>query len=365
MKSSYRWWVAILAVILILAFVLSGCSSSTSSTTTAPATKSPTAPVSTAAAQKIILKVHIGPPPVDPQATEMVKWADAFNKSAAGRYEMQVYPGDTLVKGTDALDSIRTRVVDMGGISMDAQGKFQPEMTVSYLPFIFNNYEANLEFVKIVHEFFNNMLSTKYNQKLICWFNMGASDIYSKTQIKNMADLKGKLVSCQSNVESKTLQALGASPVSMGLDEEIPSLQKGVIDAGEIGPPLVLMLWKYWEVVKYMVQGNMYGTLLGVSINNDVFNKLPADLQKVMLDQGQTYSEAMWAAQKDSHNTALETITKNGMTVYKLPEDERAKWITSTESVRADYWKSLSPDSSKLLQDAISKANAAYPYKAQ
>jgi TRAP-type C4-dicarboxylate transport system substrate-binding protein len=360
MKSINRFWVAILAAILILAFVISGCSSSTPSTTTALTTS---APATTAPANKIVLKVHIGPPPVDPQATEMVKWADAFNKSATGRYEMQVYPGDTLVKGTDALDSIRTRVVDMGGISMDAQGKFQPEMTVSYLPFAFNNYEANLEFVKIVRGFYDNMLSTKYNQKLICWFNMGASDIYSKTQIKNMADLKGKLVSCQSNVEAKTLQALGASPVSMGLDEEIPSLQKGVIDAGEIGPPLVLMLWKYWEVVKYMVQANMYGTLLGVSINNDVFNKLPADLQKVMLDQAQIYSESMWAAQKQSHVTALDVITKNGMTVYKLPEDERAKWIAATESVRADYWKSLSPESSKLLQDAISKANAAFPYK--
>ena len=123
---------------------------------------------------------------------------------------------------------------------------------------------------------------------------------------------------------------------------------------------------KYYEVVKYYIVSNRAGGELDVTINLDVWKKLPADLQKVMQDEANSYAKDLGPTLKEfSFVWAISELKKNGVDVYNLPPDERAKWKAANAQIATDYFAKLPAADAKLIQDAAAKANAKYPYKGE
>ena len=358
-------WIVCLSLLLVLALVMGSVLSCSSSTTSQPPSTQPTTTPPKTTAAPTILKLAVAIPPGDPMVERLKPLMDNFNKAAAGKYEIKLFEGGTLAGTADTLDAVRTGVVDIGHGSIPTFAGHDPAFSACEVPYFLNNYEANTEFVHLVKDYQDNVFQTKFNQKLLSTWCMGYNELYTvKKPIKTMADIKGLNIAVTAPLMSKTVAALGGAPVTMDWPDELPALQKGVVDGGMATVSGAMAFMKYYEVVKYYTASSKSGTELDLAVNLDVWKKMPADLQKVLQDEATSYGKDLEPIMKDfSLVWAINELKKNGVTVYNLPPDERDKWKAASAQIGADYFAKLPAADAKLIQDAGAQANAKYPYK--
>jgi TRAP-type C4-dicarboxylate transport system substrate-binding protein len=262
------------------------------------------------------------------------------------------------------LDATRTGAVEMGHGSVPTFSGHDPAFSASQLPYEFDSFDANAEFCRLILPYIDSVMEKKFNQKLLASWNMGFNEFYTtKKQVRTMADIKGLNIAVTGVTMAQAAQALGGNPVTMDWPDEQPSLEKGVVDAGMATVSFALDFMNYADIIKYYVGSSFLGGQLSVSINLDTWNKLPPDLQKVMIDQGQKYGETCINIMRTASMVdAIQHLKDKGVDVYNLPADERAKWKAATQFIADDYWKQMGADA-KTIQDAVNAANAKYPYK--
>jgi TRAP-type C4-dicarboxylate transport system substrate-binding protein len=355
-------WGIFLSVLVILSLVMgvmTSCGGS-SSTTSAQST---TNPATTTAANKVILRLSVGIPEGDPMVQALFVWAKNFNLAANGKYEMQVYPGGVLAGANDSFASTRNKTFEMGHTSLPVLTGYDPIFGVANLPYCLATYEANNEFCYQSKDYLSKVMETKFNQKLLSSFCMGFADLYTvKKQVKVMEDFKGLVIACDKAIDSKTAELLGGSGVTMDYTEEYQSLQKGIVNAGMATAGGALGFMKYYEVIKYLTLSSKSPGQLGVTINLEVFNSMPADIQKAMVDEGNKYQYAMADTMKKFWMDSYDTVSQHGVTIYNLPADERARWQTACAPISEDYWKQIGPDAAAKMQAMLKAANDKYPY---
>jgi TRAP-type transport system periplasmic protein len=352
-------WTTCLALLLALSLLIG---SLTACNNTSSTTQSSSSQTSTAGAPKVI-KFGIGIPPGDPMVDGLQVWVDNFNAAAKGRYEAKLFPGGVLAGTMDTLDAVRTGAEEVGHGSITTFGGQDAGFSAAEVPYLLNSFDANVEFNKLIFDYHNSILEKKFHQKLLATWPMGFAEFYTVNRpVKTLADMKGLLVACDTVFEAKSSSALGASPVTMDFPEEIPSLQKGIVNAGMIAIAGGMAFMKYYDAVKYYVASSKSGSELDVTINLDVYNNMPPDLQKVMVDEGKKYADAMVPAMKNfSYTWALGELKKNGMDIYNLPAAERDNWKKACQPIIDEYWQKMGSDA-QVLKEAAAQANAKYPY---
>src|SRR5699024_1647209 len=102
--------------------------------------------------------------------------------------------------------------------------------------------------------------------------------------VKNVRDLKGMRIRSPSPETSEWLEALGATPVSMPMDENFEALERGVVD-GTIAPWEAIKTWGLDDVIKYATVGNFYSTTMFVTMNEDLFNSMSEEDQQLRSEE--------------------------------------------------------------------------------
>jgi TRAP-type C4-dicarboxylate transport system substrate-binding protein len=369
------FWLSLLLVIALLVGSLSACSSPTSTTTTSQTvtstasqtttqTQTVTTVATTTALQKTI-KFGTPGPAEHPGTLAMIDWSNKFNAAVGGRYIMKVYAGGTLAVSLDQMNAIRTGAIDMGDAATNFYAGDDAAFGVMDVPFLFNNLDAQAEFGANAVSILDAVAQKKMNQKLITTFVYGKKDVYTaKKQIKVLADWKGLLVSINTPLESNLVKSLGAAPVLIDWVDELPSLQKGLINAGIISSLAGLFPMGYADVIKYLTVCNRAGGMGFIAINLDIWKSMPKDVQDIMLKTSQDFTASFNKAFKQGEEIDwLQGIQKQGVTVYNLPVDERKNWIAATKPVADSFWAGLPSDVAKALQDAAAAANSKFPAK--
>jgi TRAP-type C4-dicarboxylate transport system substrate-binding protein len=348
------FWVSLLLVLVLLVSSLVACSKQASTTTVTAVTT----------VNKVIIKFSTPGPAEHPGTLLMIDAAKKFNDAAGGRYEIKVYAGGALAVSLDQMNAIRTGAIDMGDAATNFYAGDSPAFGVMDVPFLFNNVDAQAAFGATAISTLDAVTQQKMNQKLLTTFVYGKKDVYTvNKQIKTLDDWKGLLVSINTPLESDLVKSLGAAPVLIDWVDEIPSLQKGLINAGIISS-LAGLVGGYADVIKYLTICNRAGGMGFIAINLDVWKAMPKDIQDLMNKTWQDFNVTFNKAFKQGEEVDwLQQIQKQGVTVYSIPTDERNKWIAVTKPIADGFWKGLPSDQAKALQDAAASANAKFPAK--
>ena len=223
-----------------------------------------------------------------------------------------------------------------------------PAFGVMDVPFLFNNVDAQAAFGATAISTLDAVTQQKMNQKLLTTFVYGKKDVYTvNKQIKTLDDWKGLLVSINTPLESDLVKSLGAAPVLIDWVDEIPSLQKGLINAGIISS-LAGLVGGYADVIKYLTICNRAGGMGFIAINLDVWKAMPKDIQDLMNKTWQDFNVTFNKAFKQGEEVDwLQQIQKQGVTVYSIPTDERNKWIAVTKPIADGFWARTAKRSSK------------------
>jgi TRAP-type C4-dicarboxylate transport system substrate-binding protein len=293
------------------------------------------------------------------------RWADSFNAAAKGEYKMEVFPGGTLAGMNDTIDVVRTGAVEMGHGTIPGYGGNDPRFLATQLPFALNNMDANNVFCDLSQDLYNEILETRFNQKLMTSYCGGMADLYTTDRkVETLEDWKGLMIACVDSMSAETAEAMGASAVYMDWPDEYPSLEKGVVNGGFISQPSGFAFVKYYEVCDYFMLAGRAGSQFCLTMNLDIFNSLPDNLQEVMIEEGNKHTEEMMPFFIDWINGwCMDTIREGGTEFVYIPSEERARWAEQCAPLYEKYWNKVGKTAATMLQDYIAQANAAYPYE--
>jgi len=289
------------------------------------------------------------------------KLAARFNARVGDKYELQAHCGGTLVAFHETLDAVRVRSVELALWPVGPFSMSEPVFATSELPFMFNNVEANVSACKPLVPLYSGIAEKKFNQKILSIFTATSLDLISKRPIKTMEDWKGLLIQAIAPACGAVAKALGGSAVSIPWPDAYSSLDKGVVDAGLFSTNQMYM-YKLYEVADYLVPVYMIPTFVACSVNLDVWNKMPKDIQDILVEEHVRYADdlnALWTELVHSHPKTLADL---GMHVYYLPKAERDRWQAACQPYVDQELAKLPADFVMEFKKIADAANAQYPY---
>lgn len=188
-----------------------------------------------------------------------------------------------------------------------------------------------------------------------------------KEPIETLDEFKKLRWRVSSGLAQDVYNEMGATPVSMAGEEIVPSIEKGVLDAGEWIKPSTDIKMGFYDVCKYLCLEGLHqaDTLAMIIVNGDVWRALPADLQKIVeVTIKATYLEVLTFDIKDNAEALEKLVTEHGVTLFPAPpgyEEEFTEAVTTVMAnlaVEEPYFK-------KVLDSQMAYAEIVVPYETE
>lgn len=284
------------------------------------------------------------PPQATIPAKAIVPWAQKVEKESGGRIKVQLFPSMQLGgKPPELYDQAKDGVVDLVWTVLGyTPGRF-PKTEVFELPFSTGLAEpASRAFQQYVEKY---AMDEFKGVKLIAVHVHGPGLIHSKDPVNKLEDLKGMKVRGGSRVINMMLEQLGATPVGMPVPAVGEALSKGVISATTI-PWEVVPSVKVQQIVKnhtgFTGSKGLYTQTFAVVMNQAAYDKLPADLKKVIDSNSGIAVAALFGAAMDAGDkVGLSLAQKAGNKVVTLDAAETQRWQRAAAGVRAQWYKEV------------------------
>ncbi|MDX1610467.1 MAG: TRAP transporter substrate-binding protein [Halofilum sp. (in: g-proteobacteria)] len=265
--------------------------------------------------------------------------AETIGRLSGGRINVKVYGAGELVDAFGIFDLVSDGGAELGhGASYYWKGKSQAAQFFAAVPFGLTAQEMNAWFyhgdgMKLweqVYEPFGlqPMAAGNTGVQMGGWFNK---------EINSVDDLKGLKMRIP-GLGGEVLKRAGGTPVSLPGGEIFTSLETGAIDATEwVGPYNDLAFGLYKAARYYYYPGwHEPGTTLECFVNKEALQKLPQDLQQVVLHAGRVANQDMLADFTARNNQALQTlIDKHGVELRRFPDGVLNRLRSLSEEVVA------------------------------
>lgn len=292
---------------------------------------------------KVVLKVaHFWPATAMSQKKVLEPWCKKIATESAGKLSCQFYPAMQL-GGTPAqlIDQVIDGVADIvWTLPGYTAGRF-PSMEVMELPFMTVDGEKSSRVAWQMYE--------EFGQKDFENVKPLAFNVHDRGQIHNnvrpitkLEDFKGLKMRAPTRLTNKTLEALGATPVSVPMPSLSESMSKGVID-GYILPWEVVPTLKLHEMTKYHSEINspdpvLYSTLFSIIMNKQKYDSLPDDLKKVIdNNSGAEFSASLGKAWGDEVVHARQQAVDAGNAINTISSDETKRIQNASQKVYTDW----------------------------
>jgi TRAP-type C4-dicarboxylate transport system substrate-binding protein len=314
-----------------------------------------------AGAADVTLRFHQMLPPQATIPSKAIKpWAEKVEKESGGRIKVQLFPSMQLGgKPPELYDQAKDGVVDIVWTVLGyTPGRF-PKTEAFELPFTCGLAEPCS---KAFEEYVEKYAMDEFKDVHLIGVHVhGPGLFHSLTPITKLEDLKGMKVRGGSRVINIMLEQLGATPVGMPVPAVGEALSKGVITATTI-PWEVVPALKVEQIAKnttgFSGGKGLYTQTFAVAMNKAAYDKLPADLKKVIdANSGMAAAAMFGRAMDEGDKVGLALAKKAGNNIITLSPEETARWQRTAAGTRAIWYKEVAEkglDGPKLAREAES-----------
>lgn len=291
------------------------------------------------------------------------RWAELVKDKTAGRINIKMYPGASLVGGdqTKEFSAIRQGVIDMAIGSTINWSPQVRQLNLFSLPFLMPDYKAidALTHGQVGKRIFG--ILDKAGVVPLAWGENGFRELSnSKGPIASPADMKGKKFRVVgSPIFIDIFTSLGANPTQMSFADAQPALSSGAVD-GQENPLSVFVNAKMHTLnQKYLTLWGYAADPLVFVVNKDVWNSwTPADREAVRAAAVQAGAENVAAARKGiaaPDTDVLKQIEGNGVTITRIAPEQRKAFQAAAKPVYDKWADQIGRDLVKAAEAAIAK----------
>jgi TRAP-type C4-dicarboxylate transport system substrate-binding protein len=338
-------------VIMLTSLVVACKKEAPVSTPTTPST-----PASTpAAAPKVIELTYASPySPPNPYTVADEAWIDYIHEKTNGQVKITPYWGGTLVGKQENVAEMTEGVADIGQIVVFAETGY--EILNAFMCYGWDSTDS-ARALRVGQEIFRKF--PEYQKEFPGLVVLGFTNTLYDTlmtvdPIKTMGDLKGHTY----NGDFPTADAFmsfGATAVKIPPPELYTQMEKGLLD-GLCFPLETLFGFKFAEVVNYV---NLDVSCPNQAIPNRVFNQnkfnsLPADLQKIFVDSEEYWMDQQLQAFNNANTVGIDFAKGIGVEFINLSAAEKEKWQNALKDVayaRAKKVDSIGKPGTAILEE--------------
>ncbi len=267
------------------------------------------------------------------------QWCKEVEKRTNGRVKTTHFPGATLTSATNTYDAVAKNIAHIGWSAMGyTRGKF-PLSEVIDLPL---GYQSGLVATKMANAYYQKFKPREFNEVKVLYLHAhGPGVFHTKKAVARLEDLKGLKIRSH-GLSAKIVEALGATPVGMPMNEAYDALQRGVAE-GIVTNVGTLESMKMAEVVKYTTEnyGSSYSTGFFVVMNKSKWNSLPPDIQKIIEQVDEEWAAKQGRLWDEMDQEGRDFALKKGNKFIPLTKEEDARWAEKVKPLLNEYVKEM------------------------
>lgn len=289
------------------------------------------------AAQKETIKLRIAAGHA--LGTDWVKFtSDFFCKEVVKRvnertkYKLELLElwGGAVAKVDEVLEQTEMGLIDIGVISTPFEPvKLSLHNFPYFIPFYTPDPRVGMRVDQKLYKQFpilSDIFKQKYNQIFLNTGGFVDYGLISTFPIQTHADIVGKKIGA-AGPNLPWVTGSGAVGVQAHFGEVYMGLQTGVYD-GFISFPSVAVSMKFYEITKYYVDINFgaisNGTIM--TMNKDAYGKLPKEVRDIIHEVSEEWHPKYTEFLVGQYETAMKTLKDKGVTIIKIPYEEKVKW---------------------------------------
>jgi TRAP-type transport system periplasmic protein len=294
----------------------------------------------TALGQQVIELKWASPYPIGhPSYVMALEFIDFIHKRTANKVKVVHFPAEQLGKAKDLLIICSQGVADLAQIHITYFAGQLPINNVAQLPF----YTKASEGSKIYRRLMDSSAEIqqefkKYGVKGLEGHTTAQYDVATiKKPVKTPEDLKGLKLKTAGGMYDKIAKRYGINPVSIAASETYEAMQRGIVEGCIFNFPSIRS-YRLNEQIKYITNGMRCGGYPGaVIVNEKKWEKLPAEIQKGIVLASEDAHRRWGLYWDEMHDEAVKQFEKQGIQIYLIKPEERAKWDAPLKGVEDEY----------------------------
>lgn len=293
-------------------------------------------------------------------------WAKEIEKRSNGRVKITVHHAGTLTDAVACYEGAVTGISDIcQSVLAYTRGRF-PLMEVLDLP----GYPLNaMVTTRVADDFYRKFQPKELADTHVLYVHahIPGTITTAKKPVRTLDDMKGLKIRA-TGLATKIVEALGATPVAMQMGEQYDAMRKGVVD-GTVASPNTLLGWKLAEISNFstLLFDVGYVSAMFVTMNENKWNALPADIQKIFTDVSRDWVDYTGKEWNRIEIEGFQYGKKVGHTFINLSDQEQARWRKAVQPLQDAYIKAMAAkglpgkEAAEYRQQLIQKYDKMYP----
>lgn len=284
---------------------------------------------------------------------------DEWKKASGGKILLKIYPGGEQGDEPEMVQKLRIKELQAVALSGAGLSGIDPDVAALQVPMMLSSYDE-LDYVR---DRISDRLERGLAQRgfiVLNWGDAGWIHFFTKRPASRPDEIR-RMKLCVLQGDTATFQLYkinGFQPVSLAATDILTGLQTGLIDAFQ-APPLVALSNQWFGGAKNMLD-IPFAQLVGATvISKDVWDKIPAPVQKEMLASARTAGVALRDEIRKSEAGALPLMQQFGLNLVHADPQAVAEWRQLAEGIWPKLRGSVVPadlfDQVKRLRDDYRK----------
>ncbi|MCS6798359.1 MAG: TRAP transporter substrate-binding protein DctP [Myxococcota bacterium] len=260
-------------------------------------------------------------------------WSNTLRTQTGGRLELQFFPGGSQGDERDYIRKMRAGQLDGAAITTTGLGQVVRPVLVLALPGLFSDYAV----IDRVRETLDADFQAQFEAagfRLLGWGDVGRARFFSRRPIQRPEDFRAVRPWAwrEDVIFTEALAVIGANGQRLGVNEVLPALQTGRVDAFPASAYAAVALQWFNHVTHVTQQSD--SIIVGATIlKKERYDALPADLRAALDETARRAHGALARAIRQADDRAYQTLVSRGLTPVDLTP-HRAAWQDVARQVR-------------------------------
>ncbi len=302
---------------------------------------------------QVNLKLGVAAPKNSPWGVSLDRLASEWRRISGGKVTLTVYAG-TLGDDNAIIQKMRFGL-DAGVFPSTGLSLIYEDILALSIPTLVRDDAELRAVLKELDAPFRAEIGRKgytiLTYSTACWVWL-----FSRRPVTKTSDFQNLKVAVHVDDRkmSRMLQAAGAVPVQVDLQNLVGQIATGAVDALLFSPSLVQAQWSFFKsYLPYMSDLKVSPFVGAALVNTRSWERVPPDLRKPLMEAADKMAEDLAREADRLDAAAVKALTSDGLTVVPLTAADRAAWYEAFVANRDRFVRDLF---SKDVLDAIDRA---------
>ncbi|MGD8616280.1 MAG: TRAP transporter substrate-binding protein DctP [Gammaproteobacteria bacterium] len=272
-----------------------------------------TMPAGAASRPEYVLKFATLAPSGTTWMNLLEKWGETVESRSDGRLVFKFYPGGVQGDEPDVLKKMHFNQLQGGAFTGYGIGRMYSPARVLELPFLFRDY-GEVDYVRthFTEQFEQGFRDNGY--ELLGWIEVGFVHMFSTDPVNTMEGMKSRRVWLWQGdpLGEAFFTVSGISPVPLSIVDVYTSLSTGLVDTVPC-TPLAAIALQWFTKTPYVSSVSLTNGMGGLIVSKRFFDRLPADLQKLLRETGGVVGQRIVQATREDNETSLQELERRGL----------------------------------------------------